>query len=52
VLIVSENSTFNIANMKYLANSKIQKISIGNPDTVPVGGYSLLAPLRLVCGVS
>lgn len=43
VLIVPEKSTLNIANIKDLANPKIQKISIGNPDTVPVGEYSLLA---------
>jgi len=28
VLIIPENSVFNIASIKYLANSKIQKISI------------------------
>ncbi len=43
VLIIPENSVFNIASIKDLTNSKIQKISIGNPDTVPVGEYSLLA---------
>ena len=43
ILIIPINSTLNIANIKDLANSKIQKISIGNPDTVPVGEYSLLA---------
>jgi molybdate transport system substrate-binding protein len=43
VLIVPENSTINIANIKNLVNPKIQKISIGNPDIVPVGKYSLLA---------
>ncbi len=34
VLIVPENSTLTAANIKDLANPKIQKISIGNPDTV------------------
>lgn len=43
VLIIPENSVFNIASIKCLANSKIQKISIGNPDTLPVGEYSPLA---------
>ncbi len=43
VLIVPQKSTLTIANIKDLANPKIQRISIGNPDTVPVGEYSLLA---------
>ena len=43
VLIVPKSSTLNITNIKDLANSNVQKISIGNPGTVPVGEYSLLA---------
>jgi len=43
VLIVPKSSTLNITNMTDLANPNVQKISIGNPDTVPVGKYSLLA---------
>ena len=40
VIIVPEASTLNITSIKDLADPKIQKISIGNPDTVPVGNYS------------
>ncbi len=43
VLIVPKSSTLNITNIKDLANPNVQKISIGNPGTVPVGEYSLLA---------
>ena len=43
VLIVPKSSTLNITNIKDLANPNVQKISIGNPGTVPVGDYSLLA---------
>jgi len=43
VLIVPQNSTTTIANIKDLANPKIQRISIGNPDTIPVSEYSLIA---------
>ena len=43
VLIVPENSTLNITDIKNLADPKIQKISIGNPDTAPVGKYTRLA---------
>ena len=43
VLIVPKSSTLNITNITDLANPNVQKISIGNPDTVPVGKYSLLA---------
>jgi len=43
VLIVPENSTLNITNIKDLNDPKVQKISIGNPDTVPVGEYTSLA---------
>ena len=43
VLIVPKSSTLNITNIKDLANPNVQKISIGNPGTVPAGEYSLLA---------
>ena len=43
VLIVPENSTLNITGIKDLADPKIQKISIGNPDTAPVGKYTRTA---------
>ncbi|MCO5384155.1 MAG: molybdate ABC transporter substrate-binding protein [Methanosarcina barkeri] len=43
VLIVPENSTLNITDIRNLADPKIQKISIGNPDTAPVGKYTRLA---------
>ena len=43
VLIVPKSSTLNITNITDLANPNVQKISIGNPGTVPVGNYSLLA---------
>ena len=43
MLIVPENSTLNITDLKDLADPKIEKISIGNPDTAPVGKYTRLA---------
>jgi|GEM_PF-123440 len=43
VLIVPENSTLNITDLEDLANPEIKKISIGNPETAPVGEYSRLA---------
>ncbi len=43
VLIVPKTSTLNITNITDLANPNVQKISIGNPGTVPAGKYSLLA---------
>ncbi len=43
VLIVPKSSTLNITNITDLANPNVQKISIGNLGTVPVGNYSLLA---------
>ena len=43
VLIVPENSTLNITDIKDLADPKVQKISIGNPDTAPVGKYTRTA---------
>lgn len=43
VLIVPENNTLNIKSIKDLTDPKVQKISIGNPDSVPVGKYARLA---------
>ena len=43
MLIVPETSTLNITGLKDLADPQIEKISIGNPDTVPAGKYSRLA---------
>jgi molybdate transport system substrate-binding protein len=43
VLIVPENSTLNITDIKDLADPEVQKISIGNPDTAPVGKYTRTA---------
>jgi molybdate transport system substrate-binding protein len=43
VLIVPENSTLNITDVKDLADPKVKKIGIGNPDTVPVGNYTRTA---------
>ena len=42
VLIVPANSDLNITNIKDLTNPKVQKISIGNPISVPVGEYRKL----------
>ena len=43
VLIVPANSTLNITGVKDLTDSKVEKIGIGNPDTVPVGNYTRTA---------
>jgi molybdate transport system substrate-binding protein len=43
VLIVPANSTFNITGVKDLTNPEVEKIGIGNPDTVPVGNYTRTA---------
>ena len=43
VLIVPENSTLNITGIKDLTDPKVQRISIGNPDSVPVGKYARFA---------
>lgn len=43
VLIVPANSTLNITDVKDLTNPEVKKISIGNPDTVPVGNYTRTA---------
>jgi molybdate transport system substrate-binding protein len=40
VLVIPENSTLNITCMQDLADPQIEKISIGNPDTAPVGKYT------------
>ncbi len=43
VLIVPVNSTLNITGVKDLTDSKVEKIGVGNPDTVPVGNYTRTA---------
>jgi molybdate transport system substrate-binding protein len=43
VLIVPANSTLNITGVKDLTDSKVEKIGVGNPDTVPVGNYTRTA---------
>jgi molybdate transport system substrate-binding protein len=43
VLIVPASSTLNITNITDLTNPGVQKIGIGNPDTVPVGNYTRTA---------
>ncbi len=43
VLIVPENNPLNITGVEDLADPKIEKIAIGNPDTAPVGKYTKLA---------
>jgi molybdate transport system substrate-binding protein len=43
VLIIPANSTLNITNITDLTDPKVQKIGIGNPDTVPVGNYTKAA---------
>ncbi len=43
VLIVPSTSTLNITSLEDLTDSKIEKIAIGNPETVPVGKYTRTA---------
>lgn len=43
VLIVPADSTLSITSIQNLTDPGVQKISIGNPDTAPVGKYTLLA---------
>lgn len=43
VLIVPANSSLNITGVKDLTDPKVEKIGIGNPDTVPVGNYTRTA---------
>ncbi|WP_369799031.1 MULTISPECIES: molybdate ABC transporter substrate-binding protein [unclassified Methanosarcina] len=43
VLIVPATSTLNITGIEDLISPKVEKISIGNPDTAPVGKYARLA---------
>lgn len=43
VLIVPATSTLNITGLKDLAAPEVEKISTGNPDTVPIGKYTKLA---------
>ena len=40
VLIVPANSDLNITGIEDLTAPKVEKIAIGNPDTVPVGNYT------------
>lgn len=40
VLIVPANSTLNITGIEDLTAPDVEKIAIGNPDTVPVGNYT------------
>lgn len=43
VLIVPSNNTLNITSLEDLADSRVEKIAIGNPETVPVGKYASTA---------
>ncbi len=43
VLIVPESSTLNITGVKDLTNTEVKRISIGDPETVPVGKYARIA---------
>ena len=43
VLIVPENSALNITSIKDLADPKVGKISICDPDTAPAGKYARFA---------
>jgi molybdate transport system substrate-binding protein len=43
VLIVPANSTLNITGIENLTASEVEKIAIGNPESVPVGNYTLTA---------
>lgn len=43
VLIVPATSTLNITGLEDLTAPEFEKISIGNPDTAPVGKYARLA---------
>lgn len=40
VLIVPTDSKLNLTNFGNLNDSSVQKIAVGNPKTVPAGGYS------------
>ena len=40
VLIVPQNSSFNLTNFSELTDSKVQRIAVGNPKTVPAGQYT------------
>ena len=43
MFIVRANSNLNITNIKDQTSPKVQKISIGSPDSVPVGEYAKIA---------
>lgn len=40
VLIVPATSDLNITGIEDLVNPEVEKIAVGNPDTVPVGNYT------------
>ncbi|WP_394325959.1 molybdate ABC transporter substrate-binding protein [Methanosarcina horonobensis] len=40
VLIVPASSTLNITGIEDLTSPEVERITIGNPDTVPVGNYT------------
>jgi molybdate transport system substrate-binding protein len=40
VLIVPQNSDLNLMNFDELTDLRVQRIAVGNPKTVPAGGYS------------
>jgi molybdate transport system substrate-binding protein len=42
VLIVPANSTLNITSLENLTDPQVERIAIGNPDSVPVGNYTRL----------
>ena len=50
VLITKSDSTLGINNFKDLENSKVKKIGLGEPKTVPVGQYSeeILTSLKIL----
>lgn len=43
VLIAPATSDFNITGLEDLADSQVERIAIGNPETVPVGKYTRTA---------
>ncbi|HEX7951790.1 MAG TPA: molybdate ABC transporter substrate-binding protein [Burkholderiales bacterium] len=40
VLVVPKDSTVSVASLADLAKKELQRVAIGNPDSVPVGRYS------------
>lgn len=43
VLIVPANTSLNITSLEDLKDPEVERIAIGNPDTVPVGNYTRTA---------